>query len=264
MKTLDGTISASQRNSSNQPLCARVPRPQLRLSLLGGFSLQCDGAHVEVPESSQRVLVYLALRERPQARNVVASALWPDSIETRAAANLRSSLWRLPEVHGGGLCDAHGPLIGIAPDIDVDVRSVERDGWSLVSNATHCCEMDGRSFFEELLPGWYEDFVILERERLQQIRLHFLEALTWRLVEQRRHAEALDVALRLVATEPLRERSQRALIGAYRAEGNIAQAVRQYERYRVLLVETFGCSPSAELSRLAYGIDDELPVAACR
>ncbi len=224
------------------------------LTMLGGFSLSYEGHEVDVPECSQRVLVYLALRERSQNRHVVASTLWPESTEARAAANLRSSLWRLPAPGGRSLCDARGQSLSISADVDIDVRRVERLGWSMVDGEGVPPRDVGRSFFEELLPGWYEDFVIMERERLQQLRLHFLEAMALRLSAEGHHAEALDVALRLVAAEPLRERSQSALINVYRAEGNVAQAVRQYERYRLLLCETFGCNPSPALSDLAYGV----------
>lgn len=225
-----------------------------RLSLLGGFSLSYEGHEVAVPECSQRVLAYLALRERSQSRQVVASTLWPERIDTRAAANLRSSLWRLPTPGGISLCEARGQMLSISSGVDVDVRRVERLGWSIVNGQAAPPRDDGRSFFDELLPGWFEDFVIIERERLEQLRLHFLEALALQLLAEGHHAEALDVALRLVASEPLRERSQRALIAVYRAEGSVAQAVRQYERYRVLLRETFGCNPSPSLSDLAYGV----------
>ena len=223
------------------------------LRMLGGFSLVHEGMPVEVPECSQRVLVYLGLRERPQARHLVAASLWPDSSEARAAANLRSSLWRLPAPGGATLCETKGHAISIAPCVRVDVRDIERFGWTLVKDHHPDAGSDTTCLFEELLPGWYDDFVLLERERLAQLRLHFLDALATTLTEQGRHTEALDVALRLVGADPLRERSQRALIGVFRAEGSFGQAARQYEQYRVLLRETFGCDPSAELRDCAYG-----------
>jgi DNA-binding SARP family transcriptional activator len=222
------------------------------LQMLGGFALSHCGVPVDVPECSQRVLVYLALRDRPQARHLVAASLWPDSSETRAAANLRSSLWRLPTPGGKPLCETKGHILGISPDVTIDVRRVESLGWSLVHEHSRVALDNTRTFFEELLPGWYEDFVLLERERLAQLRLHFLEAMAAELLEQGRHAEALDIALRLVSADALRERSQRILIEVFRAEGSIGQAVRQYEQYRTLLQETFQCDPSQSLRNLAY------------
>ncbi len=247
------------RRAAEDPL----PTPRPELTLLGGFALTIGGQPVSVPESSQRVLVYLALHDRPQARQVVAASLWPESGEARAAANLRSSLWRLPTPNDQPLYTGQGSNLAVAPEVDVDVRRVEAAGWSLVQNATTQLDLSGRRmFFDDLLPGWYDDFVIVERERLAQLRLHFLEAMAHALGDQGRFAEALDVALRLVAADPLRERSQKALISMYRAEGSIGQAVRQYERYQDLLQETFGCDPSAELAQLAYGLSGTESVGA--
>jgi DNA-binding SARP family transcriptional activator len=228
--------------------------------MLGGFALSHSGFPVEVPECGQRVLVYLALRDRPQARHLVASSLWPDNTESRAAANLRSALWRLPSPGGVPLCETKGHILSISPAVSIDVRRIESLGWSLVQDHGRMPLDDTRSFFEELLPGWYEDFVLLERERLAQLRLHFLEALAAELVDQGRHTEALDVALRLVAADPLRERSQRTLIEVFRSEGSIGQAVRQYEQYRTLLRDTFGCEPSQSLRALAYTVREPVAV----
>lgn len=224
---------------------------QPELSMLGGFVLRLDGARVEVPDSSQRLLVYLALRDRPQQRHVVAGDLWPDSTEARAAANLRSSLWRIPRTGAVPLVITQDHALSIAAHVCVDVRQVESLGWSLVQDPELTIPtLDRTAFYAELLPGWYDDWVIVERERLAQLRLHFLEALTYSLIRSGHLAEALDVGLRLVASDPLRERSQRALITAYRAEGSHGQAARQLQRFRALMVETFHCEPSDDLADL--------------
>ena len=67
--------------------------PQLRL--LGGFDLRIGGEFVAVPLNVRRLLALLAVRERPQARSSVAHILWMDTAQTRATANLRSTLWKL-------------------------------------------------------------------------------------------------------------------------------------------------------------------------
>jgi hypothetical protein len=70
----------------------------------------------------------------------------------------------------------------------------------------------------ELLPGWYDDWVLLEREPLRQRVLHGLEALSRHLVRAGRFAEAVEAAMVAVAVEPLRESAQRALVTAHLAE----------------------------------------------
>lgn len=102
----------------------------------------------------------------------------------------------------------------------------------------------------DLLPGWYDDWVLLERERVRQRLLHALEALSRELVRAGRHAEAVESALLAVSTEPLRESAQRALIEAHLAEGNLIEAMRAYDAYRGLVKRELGVEPGCELSGL--------------
>jgi DNA-binding SARP family transcriptional activator len=101
-----------------------------------------------------------------------------------------------------------------------------------------------------LLPGWYDDWVIVERERLRQRLLHALEAVCYRLSEAGRHAELVEAALRVVELDPLRESGQRALISAHLAEGNVIEAWRTYAACRQVLKTELGLAPSIELTRL--------------
>jgi DNA-binding SARP family transcriptional activator len=223
----------------------------LRLNLLGGFSVVVHGKSWGVPEGCKRLLGYLGLQNRPQRRSLIAATLWPDKSDQRAAANLRSSLWRLPEPSGGRLVQATGTTLQLAGHLHVDVRATEATGWALVRNPDAVVgDVDPTPFLLELLPGWYEDWVLFERERLAQLQLHFLEALTHVLIQRHRIADALDVALRLVHVDPLREGSQRALLAVYCAEHNMREAHRQYRRYQHLIRETFGCEPSPSLRTL--------------
>ena len=222
------------------------------LELFGGFELRVDRATIDCASSAQRLLALLALHRRPQSRARVAGLLWPDTSDRRAAANLRSSLWRLPDLPGAGLVECHGPSIALAQEVEVDVRRAEQVGWKCVHNAASIVDPgDASLFFDDLLPGWYDDWVTTERERLGQLRLSFLEAITYALLRQGAVVDALDVALRLVAGDPLREQSQRALISVYRASGSVGQSVRQLEVYRALLREAIGCEPPEALVEYA-------------
>jgi hypothetical protein len=73
-----------------------------------------------------------------------------------------------------------------------------------------------------LLPGWYDDWALAERERLRLRMLHGFEALSRHLTVRARHAEAIEVALLAVNAEPLRESAQRVPIEAYLVERNLA------------------------------------------
>jgi DNA-binding SARP family transcriptional activator len=82
----------------------------------------------------------------------------------------------------------------------------------------------------ELLPGWYDDWVLLERERTRQRLLHALEALSREHRAAGRCAEAVEAALVAVNAEPLRESAHRELLESHLAEGNWVEAMHNVRR----------------------------------
>jgi hypothetical protein len=71
----------------------------------------------------------------------------------------------------------------------------------------------------ELLPGWYEDWVLVERKRLRQLRMHALEALAEKLTEAGRYGVAMPAAYAAVRADPVRESAHRAVVRVHLAEG---------------------------------------------
>ncbi|MFG1882643.1 BTAD domain-containing putative transcriptional regulator [Micromonospora sp. NPDC049102] len=224
---------------------ARPTRYALRL--LGGFALERDGRSVVVPQGARRLLAYLGVRQRC-ARSEAAGTLWPASHEDRARANLRTMLWRLHRVTPEPLVEEDDRL-ALAAGVTSDVAAL---------SAAAAVLLNGRSLVGtvptlatgELLPGWYDDWVLTERERLRQTRLYALEALAERLTTQGRYGEAVQVALTAVHLEPLRESATRALISVHLAERNINEAVRRFELFRADLGRELGVAPTPWLEQL--------------
>jgi SARP family transcriptional regulator, regulator of embCAB operon len=102
----------------------------------------------------------------------------------------------------------------------------------------------------DLLPDWYDDWVLTRAEDWRQLRLHALEALASRLTAVGRWAEAAIAAGAAVQAEPLRESAHAALIQVHLAEGNQSQAVREFARYRALLHAELGLEPTFRLRQL--------------
>jgi hypothetical protein len=114
-----------------------------------------------------------------------------------------------------------------------------------------------------LLPGFYDEWAIMERERVRQRIMHALEALSEKLAARRRFADAIEAAMLATSAEPLRESAQRALIKAHVAEGNITEARRSYHAYRDLLRRELGVTPSGEFSS-GLGLPDSDSFLATR
>jgi DNA-binding SARP family transcriptional activator len=220
-----------------------------------GFELSCSGRRIDVPISAQRLVAFLALQDRPQLRLHVAGTLWTDSSEKRSNGSLRSALWRLHRP-GFGLVDATGEQLSLADSVVVDVHRVCSLARQLVRGRQEFSvdEVDDLTLGGELLPGWYDDWVLLERERVRQLRLHALELLCERLVEQRRFTQAVEAGMAAVDGEPLRESAHRTLIKAHLAEGNRAEALRQFGACRRILEEQLRLPPSGEMRHLVEGL----------
>lgn len=226
---------------------ARVRPSTVRLRLIGRFELVVDGRRVRTPMSAQRVAAFLALHEHPLQRAYVAGSLWLDSPDERAHANLRSALWRLGR-YGCALVDTRDQLLRIRPEVSVDIREVEAAIRADVAGEGRLLSPSVLS--DDLLPNWYDDWVLLERERFRQLRLHALEVLCERLTEAGRLPEALEAGLTAVAGEPLRESAHRALVRVHLAEGNTVEALRQYRLFRRMLREQLGIEPSPQIEQL--------------
>jgi DNA-binding SARP family transcriptional activator len=112
------------------------------------------------------------------------------------------------------------------------------------------CAVNWRNDMMDLLPGWYDDWVIFERERIRQRFLHALEVLSRRLAEVGRCAEAVEAAISAVSADPLRESANKVLIEAHLAEGNLVEGRRAYQRYRDNLRRELGVEPGPELTSL--------------
>ncbi len=224
---------------------------QGRLRLLAGFTFESAGQPVIMPLGQQRLLAFLALRG-PSHRSLVAGTLWPEAPEEHSLASLRTSVWRLnrlvPE-----LLEIRGSALALTETTTVDSNEQELLAIRLLhEHADPAREAAAlRSLWPSgLLPGWYDDWVVVERERLSQLRLHALERTAGLLLAEGDLALALQVALEVVHTAPLRETANAALISVYLAEGNISDAIRQYDAYCMLLERELGLQPSARLTDL--------------
>ncbi|WP_410791034.1 AfsR/SARP family transcriptional regulator [Kribbella sp. C-35] len=219
-----------------------------RLLLLGRFSCERQGRPVETPVGMQRLIAFLGLRG-PSHRCLIAGSLWPEVPEQQALASLRTAVWRTKR-SAPGLLEADGNAMHLSATVWVDSAALERVV-SLVLDSQQAADSDvGILCQPELLCGWYDDWVVVERERLNQLRLHALEVAAQRFIEKQRLDLALRLALEAVRTEPLRETANAVLMSVYLAEGNASDAIRQYGMFRTLLRRELGLEPSPRLARL--------------
>jgi DNA-binding SARP family transcriptional activator len=228
-------------------------QPLTELRLINGFELVHGDHSVSLPLSVQHLLALLAFHERPLQRVYVAGKLWLESTEERAFASLRSTLWRTNRA-GIALVSTENSRLALAAGVRVDLRAAYELARRLVDGSAGAdVSLSEFTLVGELLPDWYDDWVLLERERYRQLSFHALEALADRLTALARFGEAADAALAAIAGEPLRESSHRALIRVHLAEGNPSEALREYDSFREVL-DRIGLIPSPRLDELVVGL----------
>jgi DNA-binding SARP family transcriptional activator len=236
---------AGRRIRSRQARTAGADEP--RIVLQGRFAVLAGDSPVRLPHSSERVVAYLAVRSRAVSRGTIAEALWCTSTTEHAGAALRTALWRLGPELGRRLVACDGHALALRDDVAVDLQATVQCARRIASGAEVEDPAGALALLcdaEDVLLDWYDDWVVLERECQRQLRLDALERLCRDFSTAGRYAEAVQAGLAAVASEPLREGAHAALIEAHVAQGNYADAERQYRLLRDMLRRHLGLAPS--------------------
>jgi predicted ATPase/DNA-binding SARP family transcriptional activator len=227
----------------------------LDVRLLGQFEVLRDGKRLDIPtRNAQNLFAYLVLNaNQAHRRERLSGLLWPDSAEENARSNLRHELWRLRkaiESKGESYLISTDLTISFSPrsEVVLDVNKLESKPLEK-SNPDDL--IDALSAYRgELLPGFYDEWVFLERERLKSI----FDAKVARLLEilqsMQHWAEVMDWANRWIALGGYPEPAYRALIIAYASTGDMSKAVATYERYARVLQKEMGMKPAEQTQAL--------------
>lgn len=226
------------------------PEP-LSVTLLGGFVLRMGEETVEMPAGAQRLIALLALRGRT-SRSRLAGMLWPETTEHRALASLRTGIWRVNQ-SADRLVTATGGTADLGTGVDVDVQRLVRAALAMMRAGPAGSPEAAHAVFDdegELLPDWDDEWLLADRERLRQLRLHVLEAVAERLAQAGQYGLAMEAALAALRVDTLRESAHRAVIQVHLAEGNVAEARRAFDLCRQVLVRDVGVEPTTATAAL--------------
>lgn len=235
----------------------------LSVTLLDTFRACHAGQELCVQEAGQRLLACLALLG-PRRRPSLAGLLMPDIQEDVALRRLRSALSRVRR-QARDIVASHGDYLALGPRVRVDVEVFDRTARDVLDDERQLTSVElDRAYScltrNQLLVGWYDDWVVTEQERLAQLAVHALEALSRRYLDTYRHLRALESALAAVRIDPLRESAHRAIMATHIAEGNPAAAIRQYSHYQGILErELGGAKPSDAMVRVLASISAPTP-----
>jgi predicted ATPase/DNA-binding SARP family transcriptional activator len=236
------------------------------IELLGQLRLR-RGDAINRPLQRQKLaalLAYLAYHPRhPHPREVLIELLWPEEDPEVGRRKLRSLLHDLHELlteprgAAGTLLLAERTTLQLDPaafttDVAEFQAAVRSAGEATeLTERIRRLEAAGELYRGELLPGFFEPWVLSAREHLAATHL---EALC-RLAAAREQAGDLEGAVaaarQAVSADPLREEAHYHLMRLYAATGQPAATLRQFQELERLLWEELGETPSAEARALA-------------
>ena len=197
-------------SSSGSPILAPAPEPlRIEVSILGSFALRVGGERQEALSlGTKRLLAFLALRDRTVARTAIAGTMWTDTPEPRALMNLRSALSRLEAparqavvVNSAGLGLADNVAIDFRDSLALAQRLLQPD---VVPRDADLSPAAVSALGVELLPDWYDNWVVTDAEEWRQLRIHALEAQVRQLAGIGRLAGAARAARAAIRADPLR------------------------------------------------------------
>jgi len=228
----------------------------LEVRLIGTFDIHCDGKPVIISSrAAQSLFAFLILNSKTvHRREKLAGIFWPDATEEKARAYLRHELWLLRKMLTSKtkndylIADDIGILFNASVEywLDVDALRTVSDDISTDDLMKALTVFQG-----ELLPGFYEDWVGVEREHLQVGYEQKISQLLELLEIEKRWTDILEWAERWVSIGQKPEAAYRYLMTAHDALGDRAKVVSTYERCKQALHE-LDLEPSEQTRALAF------------
>jgi DNA-binding SARP family transcriptional activator len=243
---------------------------QLRITLFGSPAVARSDAPtaLKIPRTELALLAYLALQPRHSIpREVLAELLWGNRSGANPRKCLDTALWRLRRaVEPTGSRDEPRVIttrfgeVGLNRDcvdwldvaiFETQVKQATSRPMMVMSQADvrqlhHTVQL----YTGELMDGFYDDWVISERERFRMLYLNGLARLMESYRFNQKYDESVVCCQQILKLDPLREEIHRALMELYLSLGLPAMAIRQYRVCHAALARDLGIEPMPETQAL--------------
>ena len=229
----------------------------LKIYLLGQFRLTANDLALDLPtRSAQSLLAYLALNAGvTNRREKLASLLWPDATEPNARGYLRQALWQIRKSLEIASLNWENYLQINDISITFDDQSTCWLDANLLLSRVESLPVEEiieivRLYRGELLPGFYDEWIIVERERLQMAYHQKMNLLLDRLSQARRWDDVLYWGEQWIRFGYSPEPAYRAMLKAYAGLGNPGMVSITYQRCVEALNRDLNANPSLETTQL--------------
>jgi predicted ATPase/DNA-binding SARP family transcriptional activator len=237
----------------------------LVVKLLGQFSVLLNDQPIEIPSRpAQTLFAFLALQPGTAfRREKLAGLIWPDASESNARSNLRHALWRIRKAIGEEEGQRYFPADDLTlafnpePTCWIDTMVVG----SKPGPASPTLEEQVAAYQGELLPGFYDDWITVERERLQAAFESKIEALIDRLSREKHWSDVIEWAEHWIRFGTAPEPAYHALMIAHARSSHKAKTKETYQRCVEALQREYGVEPSEETQELYQQLMATRPLA---
>jgi LuxR family transcriptional regulator, maltose regulon positive regulatory protein len=246
-------------------------QPTLQVRFFGHFEMLCDGETMLLGRNGKALTILkylLANRTRPVSQDHLMGWLWPESNLKKARWSLNSAIHGLRKLLSGCsssvstnfvfLEDGYyrlSPGVRVTTDVDDFDRHHER-GRRLEKDllmreaATEYEKAIELYRGEYLIEDLYEDWTMVERERLANAYIDILGRLAVHYMKVEQHQESIRACYRVLEKDRSHEDSYRLLMQCYACLGLRARALHQYRMCQRILGHEYGTSPSPETRSL--------------
>lgn len=260
---------------------------ELRIFLFGRFHVCCGEKVLQglAARKVQELFCYLLLyRHRPHPRETLADLLWGDCPPAHSKKYLRQALWQLQSALGSQTGSANGRVLVVEPewvclnpeaDLWLDVAIFEEtcgsvqgmSGRGMDAQQAKAVQRGVQLYQGDLLEGWYQDWCLNERERLQNMYLAMLDKLITYCEAQGDYEAGMAYGADILRYDRAREYAHRRLMRLQYLAGDRTAALRQYDRCVAILEEELGVKPAKRTVALyqqilADQLDDHSPATA--
>jgi len=237
----------------------------LHISLFGKFNVQdeCQNPIALDAHKLQELFSYLLLnQDRPHHRERLASLLWADNSTVQSKKYLRQALWQLRNTLDDNRKPENDLLViddewvrfnqDASFQLDVDdfeaaYTYVQDTPGSLIDDSTAPILKDAISLYRgDLLEGWYQDWCLYPRERLQAMYLSMLHKLMGYCETHKEYQAGINYGQMVLHYDRAQERIHQQLMRLYYLSGDRSLALRQYQTCVAMLDEELGVLPSRQ------------------
>lgn len=245
-----------------------------RIEMLGRLCVRQGSREIRRfrTQKTAALLAYLAFYpQRSHPRDVLIEIFWPGSVLEAARTNLSVALNALrrqleaPGIPQGAILIADRSQVRLNPlafttDVEAFDSAMHQAETESETERRISLQIDAIDLYAgDLLPGFYEDWILAERDRLRDIYLSALRQVVKGFAETHEYERAIAYAHRMVQADPLRETAYYNLMRLYLAVGRPEDALFQYQTLENLLQKELQISPSAPLRDFAARLHATVP-----